>query len=225
MRGITLLALSIFAIAGTACAQTERSALERADSAVQANPEDPSAYHARGVAYFFANRMAESVRDFDREIELAPQREPHHWQRGIAQFLAGQFAACQKQFESHRTVNGADMENSLWHFACIARQEGFKAAQGVWDHPWNDGRPTMDELWALYQGNGSVEQVQAAIEGSSRARDACFYGNFYLGMYFDLKDDAPKAKKYMGLAANECPIPHYMGGVARVYSLRLGGAE
>lgn len=213
-----LLALALF-IPALACAQTPN--VEQAQAAVQKNPKDPSAYHARGVAYFFANRMAESVKDFDREIDLAPSREPHHWQRGIAQFLAGQYAECQKQFESHRTVNGADMENSLWHFACVARQQGLEAAQGVWDHPWTDGRPTMDVLWSLYQGKGTAQQVQAAIDGSSRARDACFYGNFYLGMYFDLEQDAEKAQKHMGLAANSCPIPHYMGEVARVYLQRL----
>src|SRR5262245_18763968 len=49
------------------------------------------ALQARGEKQFRQGRIAESIADFDRQIELQPAQEAHHWQRGIAYYYAREY--------------------------------------------------------------------------------------------------------------------------------------
>ena len=78
------------------------SALEMLEPLLQADDLDqPSkqrvlelairALHSRGEEHFRHARIAESIADFDREVQLQPNRAAEHWQRGIAYYYAGEF--------------------------------------------------------------------------------------------------------------------------------------
>ena len=106
----------------------ERSGhLERAEAVyteyAQKWASDWRVYMLRGEVRFKRADVAGSVDDFDRVAELRPDVEPELWQRGISQYYAGDFAACARQFETHRTVNAADVENAAWHFLCVAKRD------------------------------------------------------------------------------------------------------
>src|SRR6478735_9117168 len=45
----------------------------------------------RGEEHFRHARVAKSIADFDRQIQLQPNQEPAHWQRGIAYYYAGEY--------------------------------------------------------------------------------------------------------------------------------------
>ena len=77
---------------------------------------DTRALHERGMEHFFAGRIEDSIKDWDREIELIPRRAPYHWQRGLALYYAGEFEKGVTQFVSHQKENGNDVENAVWHF-------------------------------------------------------------------------------------------------------------
>ena len=77
--------------------------------------------HLRGEEHFRQGRISQSIADFDRQIQLQPQREAEHWQRGIALYYAGDFEAGAQQFKLHQTVNPQDVENAAWHFLCESR--------------------------------------------------------------------------------------------------------
>ena len=64
-----------------------------------------NAYIRRGSEHFFANRIAESIADFDKDSYLDSAIAPELWQRGISYYYAGEFKKRREQFESHKTVN------------------------------------------------------------------------------------------------------------------------
>ena len=49
------------------------------------------ALHLRGEDHFRHARIKESIADFDRELELQPDRAAEHWQRGISYYYAGEY--------------------------------------------------------------------------------------------------------------------------------------
>ena len=193
-------------------------------AALKLEPKSAQIWEGRGEAHFKAGRFKESVADFDRVIELSPGQAPYHWQRGISLYYAGRFADGRKQFESHLTVNPNDVENATWHFLCVAKESGVTNARAAMLPVGPDARAPMKEVEALYRGTGSVEQVQAAA-AQARSRDAIFYANLYLGLYFDALGDAAKARDYIAKAAADSSAMHYMGDVARVHAHTLNAAR
>ncbi|HCQ37712.1 MAG TPA: hypothetical protein DIV39_01030, partial [Verrucomicrobiales bacterium] len=86
------------------------------ENPAETEEESPQLLNRRGIEHFFAGRITESLKDWDRVVKMVPQQAPHHWQRGIALYYAGRFKEGVKQFEIHQTVNGTDVENAVWHF-------------------------------------------------------------------------------------------------------------
>jgi lipoprotein NlpI len=180
-----------------------------------------SLYNARGSVAFKAGKMAESIADFDRAIELEPGSEPYHWQRGISHYYAGRLQDCINQFDVHRTVNPNDVENTAWHFLCVATLSGIDKAREDFLPVKGDPRTPMREVAELFRGTGTVEQVEAAAEadGSDPAR---FYGHLYLGLYYETTGDKALATRHIRAAVDDYPASHYMWHVARIHKQLKG---
>lgn len=199
------------------------------DKLIELEPKNASAYQRRGAARFRAGHIEDSIRDFDKYIEMQPGEEPYHWQRGLAYYYAGRFEDGRKQFELHQTVNSRDVENAVWHFACVARVDGVEAARNKLIPISGDTRVPMAEVHALFAGTGTPEAVLAAARaGDPEPEDLkgrMFYAHLYLGLFYEARGDAGRARKHIDLAAGEFAQPHYMGDVARVHAARLPEAE
>ncbi|MEM1452349.1 MAG: tetratricopeptide repeat protein [Planctomycetota bacterium] len=179
---------------------------------------------ARGDEHLKAGRFAEAVADFDAAIELEPRLEPYHWRRGIAQYYAGLFEEGAQQFEVHRTVNGNDVENTAWHFLCVARLRGVDAAREAMLPVQPDSRVPMMVVVEMFAGRKTPDDVLAAA-GESRgaqSESALFYGHLYVGLYHEALGDAERARHHIEIAATEHTSPYYMGDVARVHAARFG---
>jgi lipoprotein NlpI len=111
---------------------------------------------------FENGRIERSATGFDRVAALAPAQAPHLWQRGIVLYYAGRYADCRKQFESHRTVNPNDVENATWHFICVARAESPEKARAALLPVGPDSRVPMREIYQMFRGEMTPEQVMAA---------------------------------------------------------------
>jgi len=77
-----------------------------------------------------------------------------------------------------------------------------------------------EEVYALYHGTGSVDQVLSArcIPSAMRGNETrCSIAHLYLGLYFDACGDRAKAREHISKAANDFGAEHYMGAVARVH--------
>jgi len=197
-------------------------ALESFDRLVMLEPDNPRALMLRAQVLFKLGRIDLSLLIFDRIVELDPRSEPYLWQRGIAQYYAGRYSACRQQFEHHRTVNPNDVENSAWHFLCVARESGVAAARAAILPVGEDSRRPLMEIDALFRANGSVEDVlrsAAEASGDEASRDSRFYAHLYVGLYLEAIGQREAGLEHITMA-HKLGFPHYMGDVARVHLQR-----
>jgi lipoprotein NlpI len=195
----------------------------RADltEALRLDPKNTAAWDQRGNVNFFLGRFKESVADFDKALELRPADEPGHWRRGISLYYAGDFTRGRKQFEGYEKVDTNDVENAVWHFLCVARQDGLVRARAGILKIGKDKRVPMNEVYDLFKGTARPAAVLAAADATdpdtAQGRSARFYAHLYLGIYHDLTGEPKKALEHLELAAGKYRIRHYMGEVARVH--------
>ena len=200
-------------------------ALALADRAVKAEPS-ARGHVRRGMMRFQLAEVNPSIADFDRAVELEPALEPYIWQRGISQYYAGMFRQGREQFESHRKVNGDDVENSAWHFLCAARELSPAQAQARFlrietsvDGTFPDRRVPMQQIYELFAGTGDEARVfEATVRHGGRAR---FYAQLYLGLHHEAFGRNQQAREHLDKAAELSEAGGYMGSVALVHVQRL----
>lgn len=182
--------------------------------------QDPNALLDRAVDEFERGRIESSVAAFDELVKVAPRAMPQLWQRGIALYYAGRFDDCRKQFEAHRTVNPNDVENAAWHFLCVARAETPQKAKAALLPVGPDARVPMREVYELYRGAMTPDQVLRAAGSNPSGQ---FYGNLYVGLYYEATGDAARARTVLEVAAQDrfAPLGGYMHMVATVHVARL----
>ncbi len=164
--------------------------------------------------------MAGSISAFERVAELESDSRARLWQLGISQYYAGDFAGCAALFDIHRTVNHQDVENSVWHFLCVAATRGFKAARAGLIPVDRDSRVPMMEIFALFGGSGSAGDVLDAAADAVRSNGGtapAFYAQLYLGLYYEASGDAAKSAEHIARAVRLQQISNYMWQVARVH--------
>ena len=183
--------------------------------AVHVFAQSPQSVFDRAVADFENGRIAESVEGFDNLAELIPALAPQLWQRGIALYYAGRFADCRAQFESHLTVNPSDVENAAWHFLCVARAGSPDEAREALLPVGPDRRPPMVEIYEMFRGALTPEQVLEAADEGPLSR---FYAHLYIGLYFEANGNDEGALEHIRTAAADRYVSGgYMHTVARVH--------
>lgn len=176
----------------------------------------PDALLERGVAQFEQMRFSEAADTFDALANARRDLAPHLWQRGIALYYAKRYGDCRAQFESHRTVNPADVENAAWHFLCVARQEGADRARAALLPVGPDSRVPMREVYEMFLGRVEPSAVLAAA-GSRPG--ALFYAHLYVGLYLDAIGKRDVAVVHIKEAASSryARVGGYMHMVATVH--------
>jgi lipoprotein NlpI len=180
------------------------------------------AYYYRAAEHFKLGAIQESAADFDKFVELAPEQAPKLWQRGISLYYAGRYEDGRRQFELHQTINSNDVENAVWHFLCVARRAGIDKARASLLKVENDPRVPMSQIYALYAGKGSAEDVlKTATSGKpspNELNERLFYSHLYLGLYFDVAGNEKMAREHIVSASELFKVDSYMGDVARVHA-------
>jgi lipoprotein NlpI len=200
-----------------------QKAVEDYTALLKIMPETFNVYHWRGVCYFNLGKFKKSVEDFDQYIRKNPKREAGHWQRGISHYYAKMYSEGRKQFEVHQTVNSQDVENSVWHFLCVTRDESIGAARKELIEIQADTRIPMMKVHELFRDVATVEDVlKKAEQGSGKIseeklRMQRFYAHLYIGLYYESHQKMELAKKHIHLAATKYSVSGYMGNVARVH--------
>ena len=198
-----------------------QKAVKDLNQALALDPAAALAYYQRGAENFKLGRIQESAADFDKFIDLSPAQAPKLWQRGISLYYAGRYEDGQRQFELHQTINSNDVENAVWHFLCLGRRAGIDRARASLLKVENDPRVPMTQIYALYAGKGSAEEVMKAAAGKASPADLnerMFYAHLYLGLYFDVAGNEKKAREHIGQAAELFKVDSYMGDVARIHA-------
>ncbi|REJ85869.1 MAG: hypothetical protein DWQ36_15620 [Acidobacteria bacterium] len=176
-----------------------------------------------GDQHLRAGRVEAALEAYDAALAQRPELLPQLWQRGIALYYAGRWDECTAQFEAHRTVNPDDVENAAWHLLCAARRDGLAAARRTMLPVGPDPRPALAEVYALYAGRGSAEEVLAAAEVADRGgSSARFYAHLYIGLLREIEGAEDEAETHLAKAVEQ-EFPHFMGDVARLHLDRLRG--
>jgi lipoprotein NlpI len=206
-----------------------RQEIERCNALIKADPRNAQAYDQRGSARFKLGEIDGSIADFDAAIKLAPDSEPGHWRRGISYYYAGEWEAGKKQFEGYQTVDDNDVENAVWRYLCMARDQGPLAARDDILKIGDDRRVPMRQIYELFAGRAAPDDVLAAARDGRPSRDELnsrlFYAHLYLGLYHEANGDRWAALRHIEHAAEKHRIGHYMWDVARVHAKRLRAAE
>jgi lipoprotein NlpI len=201
-------------------------AIVRLSDVINVSPMTAVAWYLRGREHFRAGKVAESVADFDKYVQLEPQAENKQWERGISYYYAGDFAKGAKQFEDYQKFHDQDVENSVWRYLCIARSSGVEKARATLLPITSDPRVPMMQIYALYQGKLKPDDVLAAADTGPPNRELhnqrLFYANLYIGLWYEAAGKTAEAKKHI-FDAEEHKIAHYMWDVAHVHADRLRG--
>src|SRR6185436_16536666 len=181
-----------------------------------ARQQDARAVMDRAIDDFLAGRIAQSVAGFDRVVALAPGAAPQLWQRGIALYYVGRYRDCRAQFESHRTVNPADVENPAWHFLCVARAESVERARAALLPVGGDPRRPMREIYEMFKG---TLQPDAVIAAAGNDLSGQFYAELYVGLYYEATGDDRRALQHLTAAASDrfARAGGYMHTVAKLH--------
>jgi lipoprotein NlpI len=217
---------SLLEKAGKEIAQEHHAeAVAALSRAIELDPQVAAAYDLRGSEQFKLGRIAESIADFDRFLSLRPSETAGHWKRGISYYYAGRYAEGRKQFEGCQTVDDADVENAVWRYLCMARSDGVEKAREQILKIGDDRRVPMREVYALFAGKGTPEDVLAAARSGkptpAQLNERLFYAHLYVGLYYEAVGDKAKAREHITTAAEKHKIGHYMWAVARVHAQRL----
>jgi lipoprotein NlpI len=175
----------------------------------------------QAVDDFSLGRFEEAAAGFDQVAREAPELAPQLWQRGIALYYAGRYGDCRRQFELHLTVNPSDVENSAWHFLCVARAESPEAALEALLPVGPDPRRPMREIYEMFSGRMTPQAVLSAAGGQPRAR---FYAHLYRGLYHEALGRTEAAREEIVLAADDqfAQVGGYMHMVAVVHRSLFG---
>lgn len=187
--------------------------------ALELAPAEAALWLDRGILRLRMGAFAGAVSDFDQYAERRPGRAAELWQRGIALFYVGRFAEARRQFESHRTVNPEDVENSAWHFCCVARESGVEAARKAWLPVVSDGRVPMREIQSLFRGSMKPEELLAGVESmgppEERLAQARFYAHLYLALYHGALGEREAELRHAAEAARSGAGYGIMGEIAQ----------
>ena len=196
-------------------------ALEDFAAVAEAQPENPRALVDLGSARFKVGDMEGAISALDTAVAAEPGIEAQLWQRGIAHYYAGRFREGARQFEIHRRVNPRDVENSAWHFLCVAKAEGLEQARAGLIPVQGDPRVPMAEVLRLFAGEARPEEVigAAAAEGPG----AMFYAHLYVGLYREATGDRQLAREHIAKAVESDLRGNYMWHVARVHQMMREG--
>jgi lipoprotein NlpI len=196
---------------------------------IELDPKSAVAYDRRGDAYLKLGQFTEAIADFDMFLKMRPMAAADHWRRGIALYYAGKFDEGRKQFDLHRTVNPEDVENSAWHYLCNARANTPKKAREDLIPVTKDARVPMKQVLELFAGTIKPADVLAAAENAKLKdedlKEARFYANLYVALYYESEGDAKRALEHLTAAVEKYKIGHYMWDVGDAHLRMVKGKK
>lgn len=187
-------------------------------------PDHLQGLFLRGDANLRMGRFAEAIADYDLSLQLNPRLEVRHWKRGIAYYFAGRYEDGRRQFEKCVKAETNDVENALWHFACVARLAGPEKARAalfkVEPNPRLPLNQTMLQLHAVYSGAVRPEDLLASTPGIDatleKSTDRAIYTTFLLGLYHEATGQPGKALECFERTDRLTKRGHNFGDLARL---------
>jgi len=165
-----------------------RQALERANTAVTLNPDNPAAYHMRGKCYFMLNEFEKSAIDLQKSLQLAPRDYDVAYTLALAHLKRGQRAAAQEIFDRMIVELGNRPQLRIL-IGRAYRQTGlleqaideFKKAIAL-DPKFPRVHYYLGLSYLLKDGASRINEAEAEFKLEVAAHPDEFFGNYYLGL-------------------------------------------
>ncbi len=182
-------------------------------------------YSRRGDLHMFLGEFQKAEDDYRAMVRLNPELDASHWRLGIAMYFAGHPEDAAAQFDRYHSFDNVDRENGIWRY--LSHRKAFdreKARQQLLKYE-KDDRPPFREVYRLFDGTMTPDQVLAAIpeKASQSDRDSrLFYSNLYIGLNHSAEGRLAEAKTALREATlNAWPQragygPNYMWHVGRL---------
>ena len=197
--------------------------LQRLTSHLAMAPDQARLYIQRGMAHFKLGQITAAIDDFDQAERLNPDVTPHLWQRGLAYYYAERYADGVRQFEVDLTVNGHDVEETVWRYLCQAQLQDAATARAALYPVRRDTRPVMTWIYQLFAGECTAEALLAQADNAG-VRDV-FYRQLYAGLYFEAERNTARARVCITQAAAMQVLDDYMGWLAIVHQQVRGWGD
>ena len=181
----------------------------------------------RGDAFFFRGKFSEAVADYEKVVELQPDRDTSFWQKGIAYFYAKRYKDAAKQFEIYHSFDNVDRENGIWRYLSQTKALGRdKAREGLLKYEKDDREPFPD-VYRLFAGeitgDDLLEKINEAKITPQQRQQRLFYAELYVGLNEFVEGRLESAETHLAAAVkNEWGAkagggPGHMWHVARVH--------
>ena len=176
---------------------------ELANAVIVRQPNNARIHRLTADIRFIAGNIPGAIESYDKVIELEPESKPYLWQRGLALYYAGNFKEGKSQFESHQTVNSQDVENAVWHLLCAANVDNLEDARKKLIPIERDSRVPMKEIYELFAGRLSPEQVIQGATAETKNELPLYYAHLYIGLYHEMLGEQDSAAQSIGLAVKK----------------------
>ena len=195
-----------------------------------------SLYSARGDVLMFLGDFEKAESDYLAMVKLKPEIGASHWRLGIAMFFAKHPEQAAEQFDKYNSFDNVDRENGIWRYLSHYRAFGRDEARRQLLRYEKDDRPPFKEVYRLFDGGLTADDVLKAIPDDLAAVDResrLFYSHLYIGMNQVVEGDTDAARtSWRAATLNTWPKsagfgPHYMWHVGRLQyqELRAKAAE
>ncbi|MGO9269918.1 MAG: tetratricopeptide repeat protein [Terriglobia bacterium] len=231
------------------------SAIQDYDQAIRLKPDEAKSFNGRALAYSNAGQYDHAIQDYDQAIRLKPDYENAFNNRGRTKFFLAHFLGAAADFQNGLSLDSSNAYTVLWlHLA--KKRAGQDDGQGFAQQARHiDPSKWAAVLVNLFLGNSTPQQTLAAAPSpdfdcttSGSNADTCEQtlaaeaspdsikrkgwqrceAEFFIGEYFLLRQETPKAVAHFRAARDVCP-PGYTGNYdsgAAAEIARLGaGAE
>ena len=151
----------------------------------ESQPNAIDQYSRRGDLQMFLGHYAAAVTDYQAMIRLNSRLDASHWRLGIALFFDGKPESAAAQFDKYHSFDDVDRENGIWRYLSHFKAYGAEKARAELLRYAKDDRPPFPEVYQLFEGKLTNEEVMAAIPGtpaSEASQSLRFYSNLYIGM-------------------------------------------
>ncbi|WP_419189552.1 tetratricopeptide repeat protein [Stieleria marina] len=167
-----------------------------------------------GDAQLRIGKTKESIKSFEKAIQLKPNMAKFLWQYGIALYLDGQYDKARTQFETVHKLLRNSGKISTWHFLCSAKATDADQARKSILPASKHSKVILEKVFQrLHTSDDSIVLDQIKSSGDAAEKLA---GNLYLGMIADAEGRTDDAIRYMRIAASSTEIG-YTADTARIY--------
>lgn len=201
--------------------------IEELSRSIGLSPKSVELYSERGDLYFQTRDFAKSLADYEKMVELNPRLDVTHWRKGIVLYYLGKWEESAKQFEKYQSVDDVDRENGIWRFLAMQKKVGTKKARDEMIQYTKMDRPPLVDVYRMFQGEMSPMEFSKKAGTFGENSKERFYGELYLGLYFDAEGDETKALAFLRSAEknrwakSSTGGPGWMWHIARVHALKV----